>query len=134
MALRMARQSILSRDPAPQLCVVIDEAVLRRQVGGPQVLRRQLQRLFDAGERPGIDVLVMPFAAGSHAALTEAFIILGFAGRAPVVHSEDLMGGQLRTKATEVDRYREAFADLRRRALSPADSRYLIARTGESLA
>ncbi|MEV8505211.1 helix-turn-helix transcriptional regulator [Actinoplanes sp. NPDC051475] len=132
-ALRMARQSVLSRDPAPRLCVVLDEAVLRRQVGGPGVLRRQLQRLHDASRRPGVEVLVLPFAAGSHAALTEAFVIFEFADRPPVVHSEDLIGGLLRTKEAEVEVYREAFADLRARALPPDETREFIALTGDEL-
>lgn len=134
-ALRMARQTVLSRDPPPRLCVVLDEAVLHREVGGRGVLRRQLQRLLDASHRPGVDLLVLPFAAGSHAALTEAFVIFEFAGdeRPVVVHSEDLIGGQLRTKPAEVQVYRDAFADLRSRTLDVAQTRALIARTGDGL-
>jgi transcriptional regulator with XRE-family HTH domain len=135
IALRMARQSVLTRDPPPRLCVVIDEAVLYREVGGRAVLRRQLQRLLDASQRPEVDLLVLPFSAGSHAALTEAFVIFEFAGgqRAPVVHTEDLIGGQLRTKPADVRVYRDAFADLRGRALDVAQTREIIARTGDRL-
>ncbi|WP_233625588.1 helix-turn-helix transcriptional regulator [Actinoplanes sp. ATCC 53533] len=135
IALRMARQSVLTRDPPPRLCVVIDEAVLYREVGGRAVLRRQLQRLLDASWRPGVELLVVPFSAGSHAALTEAFVIFEFAGhqRPPVVHSEDLIGGQLRTKPADVQVYRDAFADLRSRALDVAQTRELVARTGDRL-
>jgi hypothetical protein len=135
IALRMARQSVLSRTPPPRLCVVLDEAVLHREVGGRDVLRRQLQRLLDASQRPGVDLLVLPFAAGSHAALTEAFVIFEFAGeqRPAVVHSEDLIGGQLRTKPADVQVYRDAFTDLRSRTLDVAQTRALIARTGDGL-
>ncbi|MFI5936692.1 helix-turn-helix domain-containing protein [Actinoplanes sp. NPDC051494] len=132
-ALRMARQSVLTREPAPELCVVLDESVLRREVGGRAVLRRQLQRLYDASGRPGVDLRVMPFSAGSHAALTEAFVIFEFEDRPPVVHSEDLIGGQLRTKDAEVRVYRAAFEDLRRRSLPVGETRSLIARSGERL-
>jgi hypothetical protein len=134
-ALRMARQRVLTRDLPPRLCVVLDEAVLYREVGGRAVLRRQLQRLLAAGERPGVDVLVLPFSAGSHAALTETFVIFEFAGdlRRPVVHSEDLVGGQLRTRPADVQVYRDAFADLRSRALDVAQTREIIARTGDRL-
>ncbi|GAA2527703.1 transcriptional regulator [Winogradskya humida] len=132
-ALRMARQSVLTRDPAPRLCVVLDEAVLRREVGGREVLRRQLQRLFDASRRPGVELQVMPFTTGAHAALGEAFVIFEFEDRPAVVHSEALTGGQLRTKDTEVLVYRKAFADLRRRSLSVDETREVIARTGERL-
>jgi hypothetical protein len=92
-----------------------------------------LQRLYDASRRPGVDLHVLPFTAGSHAALTEAFVIFEFDDRPPVVHSEDLIGGQLRTKEAEVEIYRDAFADLRQRALSAEETRKLIARTGEEL-
>jgi transcriptional regulator with XRE-family HTH domain len=134
-ALRMARQSVLTRDPPPRLCVVLDESALHREVGGRDVLRRQLRRLLDASQRPGIELHVLPFAAGAHAALGEAFVVFEFgdSDRAPVVHGEDLVGGQLRTKHSEVRVYREAFADLRRRALTVGDTRHLIARTGDDL-
>ncbi|MEU8235685.1 helix-turn-helix transcriptional regulator [Actinoplanes sp. NPDC048967] len=134
-ALRMARQSVLTRDPPPRLCVVLDESALHREVGGRDVLRRQVQRLYDASQRPGVELHVLPFAAGAHAALGEAFVIFEFgdSGRAPVVHSEDLVGGQLRTKHSHVRVYREAFADLRRRALTVDETRDLIARTGDGL-
>ena len=135
IALRMARQRVLTRELPPRLCVVIDEAVLYREIGGRVVLRRQLQRLLDASRRPGVDVLVLPFSAGSHAALTETFVIFEFPGerRPPVVHSEDLVGGRLRTRPAEVRVYRDAFADLRRRALDVAESGALIARSGARL-
>ena len=132
-ALRMARQSILTREPSPRLCVVLDESALHREVGGRAVLRRQLQRLYDASDRPGIELRILPFAAGAHAALGEAFVIFEFEHRPPVVHSEDLVGGQLRTRPADVQVYRDAFADLRSRALPPARSRELVARTGDEL-
>jgi transcriptional regulator with XRE-family HTH domain len=133
-ALRMARQNVLGRDSPPRLCVVLDESALHREVGGRDVLRRQVQRLYDAGGQPGVELQVLPFAAGAHAALGEAFVIFEFgADRAPVVHSEGLVGGQLRTKPSDVRVYREAFADLRRRALTVAETRDLIARTGHGL-
>ncbi len=132
-ALRMARQSVLSRDPAPRLCVVLDEAVLRREVGGAGVMHRQLQRLYDASRRPGIDLHVLPFAAGSHAAVTEAFVIFDFEDRPSVVHSEDLVGGQLRTKPGDVAVYRAAFEDVRSRALPVSETRKFIARSVELL-
>ncbi len=134
-ALRMARQSVLTRDPPPRLCVVLDESALHREVGGRGVLRRQVQRLHDASQRPGVELRVLPFAAGAHAALGEAFVIFDFgeSSRAPVVHSEDLVGGQLRTKHSEVRVYQRAFDDVRRRALPVAETRDLIARTGHGL-
>lgn len=134
VALRMARQAVLTRRPRPMLRVVVDEGVLRREVGGPDVMRRQLQRLADAGGRDGITVQVLPFAAGVHAAMAGAFTIFSFAGEArePVAHTENLTGGVLRSRHAEVRVYRDAFADLRRRALDEDASRALLARLGAS--
>ncbi|GID26673.1 helix-turn-helix domain-containing protein [Paractinoplanes brasiliensis] len=135
LALRMARQAVLTREPPPTLRLVIDEAVLFRQVGGPEVLRRQLARLVEASERPSVELLVLPFTAGAHAGMTEPFMVLEFevGTRAPVVHSEGLTGGHFRVKAAEVDVYRDALSDLRERCLSAEDSRTVIAEREEAL-
>jgi hypothetical protein len=133
LALRMARQTVLVRNPPPRLSVVLDEAVLHREVGGPEVLARQLQRLYEASLRPGVELLVLPFSAGAHAAQSESFMILDFApgSRGAVVHSEGLTGGLFHLKGDEVQIYREAFADLRRRALSEEESRSRFTRTSD---
>jgi transcriptional regulator with XRE-family HTH domain len=131
LALRMARQTVLVREPPPSLTVILDEAVLHRQVGGADVLRRQLRRLHEASLRPGVELLVLPFSAGAHAALSESFMILDFApeARGAVVHSEGLTGGFFHLKGDEIQVFREAFDDVRRRALSVEASRALITRT-----
>jgi hypothetical protein len=131
----MARQAVLTRDPTPVLRIVLDEAVLHREVGGPEVLRRQLARLIEASERPGVELLVLPFTAGAHAGMTEPFMVLEFeAGtRASVVHSEGLTGGLFRVKPTDVDVYRDALSDLRERSMSAEKSRTAIAEREEAL-
>jgi hypothetical protein len=134
LALRMARQAVLTRDAPPRLSVVLDESVLRREIGGRDVLDRQLQHLFDASHRSGVELLVLPFGAGAHAALTESFVIFEFETdtRAPVVHSEGLTGGQFRIRSDDIRVYRGAFEDLRRRALPVEASRSAIARSGDA--
>jgi hypothetical protein len=134
LALRMARQAVLTRDPPPLLSVVLDESVLRREIGGRDVLDRQLQHLFDASHRAGVELLVLPFEAGAHAALTESFVIFDFApnSRLPVVHSEGLTGGQFRTQPDDVAVYRGAYEDLRCRALPVGASRSAIARSSDA--
>jgi hypothetical protein len=134
LALRMARQAALIRDRPPALCAVLDESVLRREIGGRDVLDRQLQHLVDVSHQPGVVLLVLPFESGAHAALTESFVIFDFApgSRSPVVHSEGLTGGQFRTHATELRVYRQAFDDLRRRALPVDASRSVIARSSDA--
>ena len=135
LALRMARQSVLTREPPPALRVVLDEAVLHREVGGRGVLRRQIARLAEASRRPGVELLVLPFTAGAHAGQIESFMVLEFAAgtRSPIVHSEGLTGGIFRVKPAEVNVYREALDDLRKRALSPEASRTAIAEREETL-
>jgi hypothetical protein len=135
LALRMARQAVLTRDPPPTLQLIVDEAVLYREVGGREVLCRQLTRLLDAGYRPGLELLILPFSAGAHAGQTESFMVLEFeeGTRAPVVHIEGLTGGLFRVTASEVEIYQDALDDLRERALSPEESRTVIAEREESL-
>ena len=135
LALRMARQAVLTREPPPRLHIVVDEAVLHREVGGREVLRRQLSRLAEASRRPALELLVLPFSEGAHAGLTESFMVLEFAGgtRAPIVHIEGLTGGLFRVKPGEIEVYQDALDDLRERALSPEESRTAIAEREDAL-
>lgn len=135
LALRMARQAVLTREPPPALRMVLDEAVLHREVGGREVLLRQLARLVEDSRRPGIELLVLPFSAGAHAGQTESFMVVDFAPgtQGPVVHIEGLTGGLFRVKPSEVGVYREALDDLRKRALSADDSRAVVTEKEEAL-
>lgn len=72
---RMERQAVLARDIPPKVWVVMDEAALQREVGGPKVMREQLWHLADMSKRPNITVEVVPLATGAHAGLTASFAI-----------------------------------------------------------
>jgi transcriptional regulator with XRE-family HTH domain len=135
LALRMARQAVLTRDPPPTLQIILDEAVLHREVGGPGVLHRQLSRLVEASRRPGVELLILPFSAGAHAGQTESFMVLEFepGTRAPVVHIEGLTGGLFRVTPSEIEVYQDALDDLRERALPADQSRTAIAEREESM-
>jgi transcriptional regulator with XRE-family HTH domain len=135
LALRMARQAVLTREPPPFLQILLDEAVLHREVGGREVLGRQLARLVEASGRPGLELLILPFSAGAHAGQTESFMVLEFAEgtRAPIVHIEGLTGGLFRVTSNEVEVYQDALDDLRERALSEEESRTVIAEREEAL-
>jgi len=135
LALRMARQAVLTRSPPPALQIILDEAVLHREVGGREVLRRQLARLREASRRPGVELLILPFGAGAHAGQTESFMVLEFeeGTRGPIVHIEGLTGGLFRVKTAEVEVYQDALDDLRERALSAEQSRTAIAEREEAL-
>jgi hypothetical protein len=124
VAVRMARQAVLTREPPPQMLAILDEAVLRRQIGGPDVLRRQLLRLVEASERQMTTIQVLPFSAGAHRALAGSFIILEFAGGSdhPLVYSEGMTGGVFRSRPEELRSYLMSFEALRASALSPKKS------------
>src|SRR3984885_5119883 len=68
VSLRLERQRVLARRSPPRVWVVVDEAALRRPIGGPEVMRGQIERLIEAGKEPNITVQVMPFRFGGHAA------------------------------------------------------------------
>jgi transcriptional regulator with XRE-family HTH domain len=117
---RMARQAVLAREPPPQLWAIIDEAVLRRPIGGPDVLRRQLLRLLEASGRPMVRIQVLPYSIGAHRALDGSFIMLEFAGSPdqPLVYSEGMTGGVFRSKPEDLRSYSMSFEALRTGALS----------------
>ncbi|AZM52645.1 transcriptional regulator [Streptomyces sp. WAC 01529] len=94
VALRMERQTLLTREDAPRLWVVMDETALRRPVGGPEVMREQLDRLLEATEMPHVTLQVAPFAAGPHPGTYGPFVLFRFAmAELPdMVYSEYLTG------------------------------------------
>jgi hypothetical protein len=128
MTTRMARQAIFARQPAPRLRVVIDEAVLLRPVGGPEIMRRQMLRLIEASELPIASIQVLPMAVGAHPALTGHFAILEFTNATiPTnVFCDGLTGGVLRNASDEVQRYQDCFEALTRLALSEEESTRMI--------
>ena len=130
--LRLRRQEVLTRPAGPlELWVILDEAVLRREVGGPEVMRPQLGRLAEAADQPNVTVQVLPFGQGAHAGLSGAFHLLDFPGGDPSVTYVESPGGNIYLeKAHEVRRWSEAFDQLRAQALSPEDSRRMIAKLG----
>jgi hypothetical protein len=80
---RMDRQAILDQAEPPLLWVILDEGVLIRPVGGPAVMRDQIERLVKAARQPRIVLQVVPCGAGAHAGLAGQFAIAGFDGPLP---------------------------------------------------
>jgi transcriptional regulator with XRE-family HTH domain len=104
---RMRRQEILTRaDPPPlTLWSIMDEAVLRRRVGGPETMHAQLQRLIAAAEQPNITLLVMPDTLGAHPGLNGPMAILQFeTGARPVVYVEGQAGNLYMQKDDDLRR------------------------------
>jgi Domain of unknown function (DUF5753)/Helix-turn-helix domain len=126
-SLRAQRQQVLSRDGAPGLEVILDEAVLRRPVGDPAVMCEQYGHLAEVAARPGVTIQVLPFEAGPHHALGAGFHIFEFAGDEPrVVELELLDRVAFVVESGEVGRYTEAFDQVRRQALDARQSRVLL--------
>jgi transcriptional regulator with XRE-family HTH domain len=121
--LLMARQRQAASNPA-QLWVVLDEAALRYQVGGREIMRMQIERLIEVSSRPDVLIQVLPYTGRLHLAVDVSFTIMAFPEQADadivciayptgVLWIEDL---------TEVDRYNRLFRHMQANALSPDDS------------
>jgi transcriptional regulator with XRE-family HTH domain len=124
---RMRRQRLLTRDPPLRVSVILDEAVLRRAVGGPAVMAAQLGHLVELAKLPSITIQVIPFSVGAHPAMDSMFDILEFGESAPsVVYVEGLMGSIFVERTQDIARYLKAFELLRVAALAPKESIELI--------
>jgi transcriptional regulator with XRE-family HTH domain len=125
---RVGRQSLLTQDDPPDLWVVLDEAVLRRPVGGTEVMARQLEHLATMAELPNVTLQVLPFAAGAHAGMDGTFTILMYDGSADqnLVFASNAAGGLFLEKEDELQRYEFIFDYLRANALRPDESLSLI--------
>lgn len=131
VAARMERQRILEREHPPVLCVVLDEAVLRLEIGGREVMRGQLQRLLSCMDRSWVQVQVLPFSVGQHAGLMGSFNLLRFEGDPDLFYAPVYGGGHM-TASPHVIRERSVgYARLQATALSREDSAALIARVME---
>ncbi|MET8230579.1 helix-turn-helix transcriptional regulator [Micromonospora sp. NPDC005298] len=107
VSLRMQRQQLLHRDKPPQLWAVVDEAALRRPIGGADVMRGQLTALIEATKSPHIRLQVIPFAAGGHAAAGGAFTILRFGDQElpDIVYIEQLTSAIYLDKRDDLEYY-----------------------------
>ncbi|MFF2200673.1 helix-turn-helix domain-containing protein [Streptomyces sp. NPDC058145] len=130
---RLARQDVLRSEPPLELTAVLDEAVLRREVGGPEVMARQLERLVEAARLPQVRLQVLPFAAGAHIGLTGPFVIFSFPSTSDldVVVLDQLTSSLYLERKEDLMAYSEAFDTLQFHALSPEESLDYIAGIGD---
>jgi transcriptional regulator with XRE-family HTH domain len=133
--LRMARQILLTREQPPRLWAVLDEAALRRPVGGREVMRGQLERLIEATKLPNVTLQVLPFRAGAHPAMQGAFSILRFADRElpDLVYLEHLTNAVYLDKRDEVERYLDVMELLCVQSEPPARTVELLERILDEL-
>jgi transcriptional regulator with XRE-family HTH domain len=125
---RLNRQRILAGASPPRMHIVMDEAVIRRAVGGPAVMRAQLDKLLAAiGSMPHLTIQVLPFRVGAHPALDATFILLEMSAPVTkVVYVEGLVDPMYLERPQEVRRYEQVFERLCRLALPPAASAALL--------
>ncbi|MFF1871679.1 helix-turn-helix transcriptional regulator [Streptomyces sp. CB03911] len=131
---RLKRQSrIYGENQLGSLWAVIDEAVLRREVGGSEVMYRQLNQLLDLSARSNINLQVIPFSHGAHPGMTGTFSLMEFPESADstVVYFEGVTSDLYLEKDADVRRYTGLYDHLRAAALSVAESRSLIAKIAE---
>ncbi|MET8338260.1 helix-turn-helix transcriptional regulator [Streptosporangium canum] len=133
--LRMARQRLLRGTEPPHLWAVLDEAVLRRPLGGAEVMREQIDHILQALELPNVTVQIVPFSVGGHAAAGGPFSILRFSqpDLPDVVYMEQLTSAVYLEKRDDVDRYLEVMERLCIEAEPASRTREILTRIREEL-
>lgn len=127
---RLERQEVLTRidPPPPKVNVVLNEGVLVRRVGTPEVMRAQIEHLMRERDRANIVIQILPFSAGEHPAMVGPFAMLTFLDPADqgVVNVENVMGALALEKAEELRAYEDVWGAIQARAASPEDSRAVM--------
>jgi transcriptional regulator with XRE-family HTH domain len=128
VTLRMERQALLTGKDAPRYWVVLDEALLHRQIGGPTVMREQLQRLIDVAELSNVTLQVLPLTSGAHAGLDGEFTVLRYREPAdPDVVFIENTGSDLYIENADVTRrYNLTFDHLVAVSLDPSESAHIF--------
>ncbi|MFV6032548.1 helix-turn-helix domain-containing protein [Streptomyces sp. NPDC056264] len=131
VAARMERQRILRRDHPPVLWVVLDEAVLRREIGGRRVMQAQLDYLLTFAREPWVHIQVLPDSVGEHPGLLGSFTVLRFDDAPDLFYCESYDDGHLTANSQVIRERSVGYARLQAMAHSPEDSAALIARVME---
>ncbi|MFI0901216.1 helix-turn-helix domain-containing protein [Streptomyces sp. NPDC020983] len=126
VAARAARQAIFKSEEPPYFWTILDEAVLRRPVGGRGVMAEQLERLLKECANPNVTVQILPFAAGAHAATDGDFTLWSYQDRSDVLYVEGLWTTALKEHVTEVENARLKYDLLQAAALPREQSADMI--------
>jgi transcriptional regulator with XRE-family HTH domain len=127
--MRMKRQQLLRQAEMPLMFFILDEAAVRRLVGGPEAMRGQIQRLLDESEKPAVTIEIVPFSAGAHPGMQGPFMLFEFPDAADddALYLEGPKDVRLnRDDAEEISRFRERFEILRDLSLGPQGSTDLL--------
>jgi transcriptional regulator with XRE-family HTH domain len=128
LSIRMKRQERLASANPPEMWMVLNEAVIRREIGGPEVMRGQLHRLVTLSTQNNVNIQVLPFDSGAHPAMNGGFSLLKFLKPSDpdVVYLDYWRGGIYLEDSGDVDAYARLFDHLRARALGPDQTRRLV--------
>jgi transcriptional regulator with XRE-family HTH domain len=133
IAFRLERQAHFLKQGKPKLHVVLDEAVMRRLIGGSTVMREQLVRLVEFSEFDNIVIQGLPFAAGAHAGLDGDFVIFEFGAYPDIAYLETTVSDIWFEKPDDVERYKRLFHSLSDQALSPQETPDLVSRIASEI-
>ncbi|MEV7322420.1 helix-turn-helix transcriptional regulator [Streptomyces sp. NPDC093970] len=126
LAARMARRSVFERSPAPALGFVLEEAALRRRVGGTMVWRQQLEHLMGVGRLRNVTLQVMPTNGGAHPGLGGRVEILKFPDGTAVGRSDGAFNGRATSDPKQLHILELRYGTIRAQALPPQESLALI--------
>jgi len=130
---RTRRREVLSRERPVRLRAILDEAVIRRRVGTPDVYREQLHHLLAATQIAHVRLQVIPFAAGAHMGMGGNFTIMEFADPdAPMVYTENTQGGLFLESAADLRFYRDNYLRLMALASSVNATQHMIREAAEA--
>ncbi|TDC73666.1 helix-turn-helix transcriptional regulator [Actinomadura sp. 7K507] len=129
--LRMTRQRVLRKPDPPRVSAILDEAVLRRRVGAPQVIHDQLRHLIKLSESSAVDIRVLPLGTGKLASVYGSFEIFQMPTPFPEVAYTETLAGAIYTEAPDISRFVHAYDGHLAMALEPAESVEMIAAIAE---
>ncbi|MER6175562.1 helix-turn-helix transcriptional regulator [Streptosporangium sp. NPDC001681] len=130
---RLARQEILTSENPPTLLALIDEAALRKLIGGAEVMREQISHLIAMAARPNVTIQVVPDSAGAHPALDGAFVILDFPNDPSLIYTVTVTENLWLEQQVDYQRYSLIYNHVMTLALSPEESVRYLAKLVEQL-
>jgi hypothetical protein len=129
----MDRQAVLYREAPPQFTSIIDEFVLRREIGSPGVLRSQVAHLLNCATLPHLDLRVLPASVGAHASPSGGFLLFTTAEPDLEVGYAETVGGAVYVEPPDSEQFIRVYDRLLHSALGPAESVEFIRAIGEDL-
>jgi len=135
VSLRLKRQDLLAKSEAPAVWAILDETVLRRPVGGTEVMRAQIDRMLQSLEQPKVRIQIMPLAVGAHPGAFGPFhhFRFGFSELPDVVYSENLTGAVYVDRPEDVVSYLEVLDRMSVQAEPVARTRDILAELRKEL-